>query len=107
MRPSLASLDRALPAARRPLVDPATLGIGTAHIGAGHIGAGHFLRGDQAGDGGAAPARPARRGTGGGAIRPDPGGTMNHDHRSLRSFVTRILRAGGANEDEAVTTAEQ
>ena len=31
---------------------------------------------------------------------------MNHDHRSLRSFVTRILRAGGANEDEAVTTAE-
>ena len=101
MRPSLASLDRALPAARRPLVDPATLGVGTANIGAGH-----FLRGDQAGDGGAAPARPARRGTSGGAIRPDPGGTMNHDHRSLRSFVTRILRAGGANEDEAVTTAD-
>ena len=85
MRLSLASLDRALPAARRPLVDPATLGIGTAnigaghisagHIGAGHIGAGHFLRGDQAGDGGAASAWPARRGTGGGAIRPTQGET--------------------------------
>lgn len=31
---------------------------------------------------------------------------MLHDHIALRGLVTRILRAGGANEDEAVTTAD-
>ena len=29
---------------------------------------------------------------------------MNIDHQSLRALMARILRAGGANEDEATYT---